>query len=117
MPTEDIPIEAKPKFKIPKKLKLSLAITVSLLAILVISLIVFTQLNPQTPADLAIPTPTPTEMPVTEEIASPSAYATDSAILETEAILKDLDKRIQDTDLKETSLRPPVLDLEINFKQ
>lgn len=60
------------------------------------------------------PTPTPTPI---GEIATPSAYATDSAILEIEANLKAIEKDLPATDLRETGLLPPVLDMEVEFEE
>jgi len=60
-------------------------------------------------------TPTPRQE-VTQEISNPSSYATDSAILEIEQDLKEIDKQLQETDLKEASLNPPLLDMDIEFK-
>lgn len=61
--------------------------------------------------------PSPTPSPFEEEIASPSAYATDSAVLDVEKRLKEIEKEIDQTDLKETGLNPPVLDMEVNFEE
>jgi len=70
-------------------------------------------LNPTTENQ---PTPTPpTE--IKEEITSPSPYATDAALLKTEEEIKTLDKRLQETDLKESKLNPPSLDWEIKFNK
>lgn len=60
-----------------------------------------------------IPSPSPTE----EEITNPSAYAIDSAVLEIEKRLKEIEKEIDQTDLKETELNPPVLDMDVNFEE
>ena len=60
-------------------------------------------------------TPTPRQQ-VTQEISNPSSYATDSAILKIEQDLKEIDKQLQETDLKEASLNPPLLDMDIEFK-
>ena len=65
------------------------------------------------PPSLPVPTPTPFE----EKITSPSAYATDSAILKIEENLKTIDQDLQSTDLKETGLNPPVLDMEVKFEE
>ncbi len=62
------------------------------------------------------PTPTST-MELKEEITSPSPYATDAALLKTEEEIKNLDKKLQETDLKESKLNPPVLDWDIKFEK
>lgn len=62
------------------------------------------------------PTPKPTPTPI-REVATPSAYATDSAILEIEADLKAIENDLKATDLRETGLQPPVLDMEVEFEE
>lgn len=61
-----------------------------------------------------LPSPSPA---LYEEISNPSIYATDSAILKIEEKLKEIEKGIDQTDLKETGLNPPVLDMEVNFEE
>ncbi len=66
------------------------------------------------------PTPTPTLTPTPEfkeEITSPSPYATDAAILKLEEEVKTLDQELLSTDLKESGLNPPVLEMKINFEK
>ncbi len=56
-------------------------------------------------------TTTPTPTPETkEEIISTSPYATDEAILKIEEDLKNLEQELQEADIKEVALNPPVLD-------
>ena len=62
------------------------------------------------------PTPT-TTLEFKQEITSPSPYATDAAILQIEEGIKNLDEKIQKTDLKEDGLKPPVLDWQIEFEE
>lgn len=64
-----------------------------------------------------IPTPIITSYPEKETTASPSAYATDSAILKLEKEIEEVAKEIQATDLRESKLNPPVLDMEVSFEQ
>lgn len=61
------------------------------------------------------PAPTPSPTPIIEQVTSPSAYATDSAILKIEEDLKNINNDLQSVDLKETSLYPPLLDWEVKF--
>ncbi len=44
-----------------------------------------------------------------------SRWATDSGVLEIEGNLKALSSDVQNTDLKESNLMPPSLDMEIKF--
>jgi len=61
--------------------------------------------------------PSPSPSPYEEEIINPSAYATDSAILEIGEKLKGIEQNLDKTDLREASLNPPVLDLNVNFEE
>jgi len=61
--------------------------------------------------------PSPTPSPFEEEIGNPSAYATDSAVLEIENKIKGINQELENTDLKETGLNPPVLDMKVNFEE
>lgn len=61
--------------------------------------------------------PSPSPSPYEEEITNPSVYATDSAVLEIGEKLKEIENEIDQTDLKETDLNPPVLDMNINFEE
>lgn len=56
------------------------------------------------------PTPTPEE-----KILNPSAYATDAAVLEAEKELEKIENELIETDLYESNLAPPVLDLKVKF--
>lgn len=58
-------------------------------------------------------TPTPE---VIQEISNPSPYADDLIILKIEQDIKKIDKELQETDLKEASLNPPLLDMDIEFE-
>ena len=61
--------------------------------------------------------PSPSPSPYEEEITNPSVYATDSAVLEIGKRIREIDQDLDKTDLKETGLNPPVLDLNINFEE
>jgi len=61
-----------------------------------------------------LPSPSPTP---TEEIFAPSSYATDSAVLAIEEDIDTLEENLLETDLYETGLNPPVLDMEISFQE
>ncbi|MFH1840843.1 MAG: hypothetical protein ABH807_01675 [Candidatus Shapirobacteria bacterium] len=106
----------QPIKKIIAKLERSLLIKIGLgFAALFVILLVLALIfgSKRKPANVA-PTPTPKVIP-TEEISRPSLYATDAAILEIESRIKDIDQKLQEVDLKETALNPPVLDFEIKF--
>ena len=61
--------------------------------------------------ELVIPT-----LEAIQEISNPSPYADDLIILKIEKDLKEIDKQLQETDLKEASLNPPLLDMDIKFE-
>jgi len=86
--------------------------------VLLLAMAVFTGFNQKESSQPIPGKPTPT--PTTEfeqKIGSPSPYATDAAILKIEGEVENLNKKIQNTDLKETSLTPPILKMGINFEK
>ncbi|PIS14378.1 hypothetical protein COT64_02985 [Candidatus Shapirobacteria bacterium CG09_land_8_20_14_0_10_39_12] len=82
----------------------------ALVALLVLLFLTF-QKPPETMLAPAAPSPTPAAPETNLRPASP--YATDAAILKIEADLKNLDQDLQNTDLKEAGLNPPVLDMKV----
>ena len=103
------------KWKIKAKILLLVGTGVVVLLVILATL-TQTVFKPKLPGETAaLPSPTPT--PFEEKIASPSAYATDSAVLKVESELKSIDEKLQSTDLKEAGLNPPVLDMDVNFKE
>ena len=104
-----------------KMAKKPLIIFVSIFAfvlIMFLGLAIFMSFNQKNlkPTTENQPSPTPI-MEIKEEITSPSPYATDAALLKQEEEIKVLDKKLQETDLKESKLNPPTLDWEIKFKE
>ena len=61
------------------------------------------------------PTPAATETAIPQEITRPSKYATDSAVLEIEKMVEDLDRNMSTVDIREAQLTPPNLDYEVKF--
>lgn len=59
----------------------------------------------------------PSPTPISELTATPSAYATDSAILRIKINLQDIEKELGTTDLYEAGLLPPVLDMKVEFEE
>lgn len=95
------------------KKKILLLILAALVVFLVL-LVAFTFVNKGgqlTP----MPSPTPTPLSIEELIASPSAWVTDEAILKIEKDLGILEKDLDTVDLDELRLRPPVLDLKVEY--
>ena len=63
------------------------------------------------------PAPLPTLPPVSAPTpSSPSPFATDSAVLDLEQQLNQLSQDQDQTDMTETNLFPPTLDLDVNFE-
>ena len=86
----------------------------SLLSILILSLslIIWYPVR-TTPRPTPLPTPPPVIAPPAR---SPSPWATDSAILLTQSALASLSAQIDQTDMAETDLTPPLLDLNVSFE-
>ena len=87
-----------------------------LVILLAITILFSLKQNQPTPTTQATPTPTPT-LPPQEEITSPPPYATDAAILKMEEEIKALDQELLSTDLKESGLNPPALEMKITFEK
>lgn len=103
------------KFEIALK---TFCILIGSLFILLLFLTIFLpQILKSTQPPEPSPSPTPEPTPGEEETASPSAYATDSAILQIETAIGGLEEELKSTDLKETGLNPPVLDMEVEFER
>jgi len=66
---------------------------------------------------IAPPSGEPTPSQEVEEVASPSAYATDSGLLKIKADLKEIQKELDETELYEAGLLPPVLDMEVELEE
>lgn len=106
------------KPKIAKKPLIVFVFIFGAFLLLLLALVIFMSFN-QKSISLPVenkPTPTPITK-IKEEITTPSLYATDAAVLKIEEEIKALDKNLQEADLKESSLNPPNLDWQIEFKK
>lgn len=63
----------------------------------------------------ATPTPVASQSATPAAIARPSKYATDSAVLDIEKMITELDRDMSAVDIRESQLTPPNLDYEIKF--
>lgn len=82
---------------------------------LIISLVVLREKQRKSsPPSFSLPTPIPT---LETKIIPDSIYATDSAVLKIEGEILGTDKELQYVDLKETSLNPPVLDMDVFIEE
>ena len=118
---EEIPFQEEKltRAKIKKPILIFTIIFGSLLVIL-LSITIFFDFQQGKITSQVETTPSPTPTPTTEnkeEITSPSPYATDAAILKIEEEIKNLDQEIISTDLKESGLNPPKLEMKINFEK
>jgi len=93
--------------------KKNLAIIFSLILVFLGFFFYFTQINEIRPWIKEVPTPTPT--PIVSIEASPSAWANDKVVLKIEKDLGILEKDLDTVDLDELPLRPPVLDLKVEY--
>ena len=114
---ENLPL-IKEKSAVPKKRLMIFVSAFGVVLILLLITAVFTGFSQNLFEETDTEKPMP--KPITEsrkEITSPSPYATDAAILKIEEEVEKLDKKIQETDLKETDLTPPTLDWEVEFEE
>jgi len=101
-------------FKNSRNKKLLIIAVVLLFLLLTLTLLATFSRGPKIdplPPTVALATPTP----VQEIIINPSAYATDSEVLAIEEKLKEIEKDLIKIDLRESSLNPPVLDMNVGF--
>ena len=99
--------------KLNRKQLIVIALVILVLLAFILTLLQMKQLlDKRKVTPLPSPSPTPSE-----EISAPSAYATDSAVLAIEEDLETLEKDLLETNLYETGLNPPVLDMKVEFKE
>lgn len=124
MPTENASTEINfQKPKVDKKPRSGLKIKMgnkeilafSLVGIILLLLFTLLLIRSQSPLPAGTETPAPTPSPVIIEPRAASSYASDSAILKIEEALKKTEGEIQQTDFYETTLNPPLLDLNVSF--
>jgi len=107
--------EEKKKKLIPKKMMLLGGLVLIFLLILIL-LEMSSVLKQNRVVPRLLPTPTPSPIPtLVEKITNQSFYATDSAVLKIENELKKIEEKLDNTDLKESSLNPPLLDWKVEF--
>jgi hypothetical protein len=64
------------------------------------------------------PTPTPiSASPTPQIILNASRYATDSGVLKIESDLNNIQKQLDQTDVKQSDLKIPDMDFNINFNK
>ncbi len=104
-----------PQGKNIKFLMIFASVFAGLIIILIFITIFFgyNQQNQQEENNKQIPSPTPT---IIQEINSPSNYATDSDLLKIEKRVDQIEIELLETDLKESGLNLPNLNMEIEFK-
>ena len=105
----------KDKLPTSKNKKIALIIGIILFLMIIILVIISSTYRTSQFKPSILPSPSPN--PYEEEIKNPSNYATDSAILGVEEKVKEINQELDQTDLKETGLNPPILDMEVNFEE
>ena len=98
--------------RLSKKWVVVIALSLFLLLILVLVSIFFGN-GTVTPGPNLGASPTP--IPLRQNLGPPSPYATDSAILEIETKLDQLEKDLIEVNLYESELNPPALDMSVYF--
>lgn len=101
---------AKFKFKLPPKKTL---LILGLVLVVLVTISVLIKILQKPAGSLPAITPTPTEEP---KIASPSAYATDSAVLKIEKNLDEIEVLLKETGFRQPALLPPEVDLGVEFE-
>ena len=114
---ENLPI-VQEKSAVPKKRLVVFVSVFGTALVLLLAVAIFAGFNQKDSSQSTSEEPMPTTTTeFKEEITSPSPYATDAALLKIEEEVKNLEQKIQATDLKETGLTPPVLEMEVNFEE
>lgn len=100
----------KPRFQLSKKKLLLLTVIAVLLLVLALA-------APQLRKMIERPAqPTPSPTPIKESVGtSPSAYATDSAVLEFEKMINEIERALKETAFQEPALLPPEIDLKVDL--
>lgn len=109
-----VPTPPAPKSKFPKKLIFIAIAVFLLLGVLGIVLMIIFRGNGGVTGILPIPMTSPS--PTATATAAPSSpYANDPAVLKIEEDLGTLDGKLNSTDLREDTLRVPVLEWDVKF--
>lgn len=106
-----------PDKKKAKRLKLLLLVFAVLFIIVIVTTIASSIATKKRQDSEKPPVLPPTPTPIPFQSFKPSIYADDPEVLKIEEELNILDREISTTVIKETTLNPPVVDFDINFKQ
>lgn len=103
---------------LPKNVKTMVLIAAGLFLIIFILLVLVMLFGKRTKTPTLAPTPTPiSASPTPQVILNASRYATDSGVLKIEADLNNIQKQLDQTDVKQSDLKIPDMDFNINFNQ
>lgn len=97
----------------PKEI-LGKLVMVALPIILILSLVVMVIKLAEKGPEVA-PGPGGAQVSPTPTSLSPTRWSTDSGVLEVEKEISRLEKNLEEVDLKQAPLYPPVLDMEVEF--
>jgi hypothetical protein len=113
----NIPEKLKTKFNsYPKNVKILIVVVVAFFVIIFFLTILAAMFGKKQQVVYATPTPSPISgSPQPEVILNASRYATDEGVLKIESELKDFQKQLDSSDVKQTDLSIPSLDFDVNF--
>ena len=125
--TQQVPVSPKVKLidtwkekfnNLPKNTKL-LILVVSILFLIIFLLAILVALfGNNKSAPVIAPTPSPIAVtPAPQIILGASRYATDSGVLKIEENLNGFQKQLNSSDVKQTDLKEPTMDFNINFNK
>lgn len=107
----------KTKFMaLPKNIKMMVIIVAGLFLVILLLLVLVMLFGKRTKTPTLTPTPTPiSASPTPQVILNASRYATDSGVLKIESDLNSIQKQLDQTDVKQSDLKIPDMDFNINF--
>lgn len=107
----------KSKFiALPKNTKMLVTIVAGLFLVILLLSVLVMLFGKRTKTPTLAPTPTPiSASPTPQVILNASKYATDSGVLKIETDLNNIQKQLDQTDVKQSDLKIPDMDFNIKF--
>ncbi|HSX49169.1 MAG TPA: hypothetical protein VLE44_02840 [Candidatus Saccharimonadales bacterium] len=103
---------------LPKNTKIIVIIVAGLFLVILLLSVLVILFGKRTKTPTLAPTPTPiSASPTPQVILNASRYATDSGVLKIETDLNNIQKQLDQTDVKQSDLKIPDMDFNINFNQ
>ena len=113
MPTKSISDKIKEFFHSNEKAFKVILISLLIISFLILVSVAFNSLK-RAGQQTQAPEPTPTPPAIPER---PSAYADDPEVLASESEINEIEKLLKDTNLNESILLPPKIDLKIDIEE